>query len=52
MLILICKNVLDMILDLTEKDFYSIDHEVAWNVIIFGVDMGLSPHIDNIKKIF
>ena len=36
-----------MILDLIEKDFISIDGEVAKNVTIFGVDMSSSSHIDN-----
>ena len=30
--------------------FFSIGDEVGKNVIIFGVDMSLSPHIDNKKK--
>ena len=32
------------------KGSFSIGNEVGRNVIIFGVDMGLSPHIDNKKK--
>ena len=32
------------------KGSYSIGDEVARNVIIFGVDMSLSSHIDNKKK--
>ena len=32
------------------KGFYSIGDEVGRNVIIFGVDMSSSPHIDNKKK--
>ena len=39
-----------MKLDLTEKDFFSIGDYVSRNVIIFGVDMNLSPYIDNKKK--
>ena len=32
------------------KAFYSIDNGIGRNVIIFGVDMSLSPHVDNKKK--
>ena len=32
------------------KGSYSIGNEAGRNVIIFGVDMSLSPHIDNEKK--
>ena len=32
------------------KGFYSIGDEVGRNVIIFGVDMGSSPHTENKKK--
>ena len=39
-----------MVLDLIEKDFFSICDEVGRNVIIFGVDISSSPHIDNNKK--
>ena len=31
------------------KRFYSIGNEIDRNVIIFGVDMISSPHIDNKK---
>ena len=41
-----------MILGLIEKDFFSRGDEVERNVLIFGVDMSSSPHIDNKKKIF
>ena len=34
------------------KGFYSIGDEVGRNVIILGVNMSSSPHIDNKKKIF
>ena len=34
------------------KRSYSIGNEVIRNVIIFGVDMSSSPHIDNKKKDF
>ena len=34
------------------KGFFSIGDEVGKNVIIFGVDMNSSSHINNIKKIF
>ena len=36
-----------MVLDLIEKDFFSIGDEVGRNVIVFGVDMISSPHIGN-----
>ena len=32
------------------KGFFSIGDEVSRNVIIFGVDMSSSPHIDNNRK--
>ena len=32
------------------KGFYSIVDEIGRNVIVFGVDMSSSPHIDNKKK--
>ena len=32
------------------KGFYSIGNEIGKNVIIFGVDMSSSQHIDNKKK--
>ena len=32
------------------KTFFSVGDEVGKNVIIFGVDMSSSPHIDNRKK--
>ena len=32
------------------KGSYSIGNEIGRNVIIFGVDMSSSPHIDNKKK--
>ena len=47
---LICINILDVVLDLIEKDFFSIGNEFVKNTIIFGVDISLSPHIDNEKK--
>ena len=50
MLILISVNILGMVLDLTGKDFFSIGDDVGRNVIIFGVDMSSSSHIDNMKK--
>ena len=49
MLMLICINFLNMVSDLIEKDFFSIGDEVRRNVIIFGVNMSLSPH-NNKKK--
>ena len=39
-----------MVLDLIDKDFFSIGNEVGGNVIIFGVDMSSYSHIDNKKK--
>ena len=39
-----------MVLDLIEKDFFTIGDEVGRNVIIFGVDMSSSPPIDYKKK--
>ena len=32
------------------KEFFSPGNEIGRNVIIFGVDMSSSPHIDNKKK--
>ena len=32
------------------KGFFSLGNEIGRNVIIFGVDMSSSPHIDNKKK--
>ena len=32
------------------KEFFSLDNKIGRNVIIFGVDMSSSPHIDNKKK--
>ena len=32
------------------KRFFSLGNEIGRNVIIFGVDMNLSPHIDNKKE--
>ena len=32
------------------KGFFSLGNEIGINVIIFGVDMNSSPHIDNKKK--
>ena len=49
-MILISTNILDKVLDLKEKDFFLIGDEVGRNVIIFGVDMSSSSHIDNKKK--
>ena len=43
-------NILGMELDFTKKGFFSIDDDVGRNVIIFGVDMSSSPHIDNKRK--
>ena len=32
------------------KGFFSVGDKVGRNVIIFGVDISSSPHIDNKKK--
>ena len=32
------------------KGFFSLGNEIGRNVIIFGVDMSSSPHLDNKKK--
>ena len=34
------------------KGSYSISNEVGRNVIVFGVDVSSSSHIDNKKKIY
>ena len=47
---LICINILDIVLDSIENDFFLIDDEVGRNVIIFGVDMSSFSHTDNKKK--
>ena len=39
-----------MVLDLTEKDFFSLGNEIRRNVTNFGVDIRLSSHTDNKKK--
>ena len=39
-----------MVLDLIDKDFFSVADEVSRNIIIFGMDMSSSSHIDNKKK--
>ena len=39
-----------MVLHLIEKGFFSLGNEICRNVIIFGVDMRSSLHIDNKKK--
>ena len=38
------------IIGFDRKGNYSIGNEIGRNVIIFGVDMCSSPHIDNKKK--
>ena len=43
-------NILDTVLDLIEKNFFSHGKRSGRNVILFGVDMSSSPHIDNKKK--
>ena len=47
---LIYTNILDMVLDLVEKDFFSIGYEIGKNIIIYGTGMISSPHTDNKKK--
>ena len=39
-----------MVLNLTEKDIFSIGDKIGRNVIISGVDMSSSSHIDHKKK--
>ena len=46
---MISTNILDMVMDLIEKDFFSLGNEIGRNVIIVGVDMSSSPHINNKK---
>ena len=36
-------------MDLIEKDFFPLGNEIGRNVIIVGVDMSSSPHINNKK---
>ena len=38
-----------MVMDLIEKDFFLLGNEIGRNVIIVGVDMSSSPHINNKK---
>ena len=47
MFILMSTNILDMVLDFIEKDFFSFGNGSGRNVIIFGVEMSSSPHTDN-----
>ena len=48
MLILIKTNILDMELDLIEQGLYLLPTgRFGRNVIIFGVDMSSSVHVDN-----
>ena len=47
---LISINILDIVLDLIGKDLYSIGDETGRNVIIFGVNISSSPHIDYKNK--
>ena len=39
-----------MVLNLIERDFFSIGNEVGRNLIIFGIDMSSSSHVNNRKK--
>ena len=43
-------SILDMVLDLIEKDFFSLGNGVSSNVIIFGVNMSSSPHTNWYKE--
>ena len=45
-------NILGMALDFKEKCMFSLGNEISRNVVIFGVDIRSSPHIDNKKNIF
>ena len=51
MQILIIANTLDMVLNLIDRIF-SVDNEFGKNVIIFGVDMSSSIHVDRKRRIF
>ena len=50
MLVLISINIVDVVLDFIENDFFSFGNGTGRNVIISGVDMNSSPYIDNKKK--
>ena len=43
-------SILDMVLDLIEKDFFSLGNGVGSNVTIFGVNMSSSPHTNWYKE--
>ena len=50
MLILINTNILDIVLDLIEKELFPVGNGFGRNCIVFIVDMSSSVHIDNSKK--
>ena len=35
-----------------KRRFFSLDNKIGRNLMIFGVDMSSSPHIDNKKRYF
>ena len=43
-------NYSGYVLGFDRKGYYSISNDITRNVIIFGIDMGSFPHIDNKKK--
>ena len=50
-MISISTNILDMVLDLIHVELFIFPSgKLAQNVIIFGVDMSSSLHVDNKKK--
>ena len=53
MLILISINILDIVLDLIDVKLFSFPTSgIGCNVIIFGMDMRSSGHVDKKKCIF
>ena len=50
LLILINTNILDIVLDLIEKELFPVGNGFGRNCIVFIVDMSSSVHIDNSKK--
>ena len=43
-------NILDIVLDLIEKELFPVGNGFGRNCIVFIVDMSSSVHIDNSKK--
>ena len=43
-------NILDIVLDLIEKELFPVGNRFGRNCIVFIVDMSSSVHIDNSKK--